>query len=82
MGKRYYFNVVEEGVLNPDYKGFRAGRIEVFDTQSDSPYADYEARFLMPEELFESFVNTFDLKESDLMPYIVWNLEGDKDVEK
>jgi hypothetical protein len=29
--KRYFFSVVEEMVMNPKYKGYRGGRIEVYD---------------------------------------------------
>jgi len=78
--KRFFFSVVEEGVLNPDYEGFRMGRIEVYDEKSDSPYADYEARICLPEEFFEEFREVFDLKESDLMPRIVWKFEEDKPI--
>jgi len=76
--KRFFFSVIEEGVLNPDYKGFRVGRIEVYDQKSGSPYADYEARICLPEEFFEEFRAVFDMKESDLMPRIIWDLEEDE----
>lgn len=75
MGKRYWFSVVEEAVLNVDFKGFRAARIEVYDTQSESPYASYEARALLPEELFDVFYELFDGKETDVMPYIRWDYD-------
>jgi len=68
--KKYWFNVVEEAVLNPDYAGYRAARVEVF--ENDSTYAIYEARVLLPTEFFDDFYELFDLKESDLMPRIIW----------
>lgn len=74
MGKRYFFSVVEEMVLNPDFNGYRAGRIEVFDDEAKDTYDGrvYEARFLVPEEFYEDFRAVFDFKESDLMPRITW----------
>lgn len=77
MSKRFFFNVVESVVMNPDYEGFRMARIEVLDSQSDSPYASYEAYVRLPEEFFDAFVKLFDWKESDLMPRIVWEAKGD-----
>lgn len=71
--KRYFFSVIEEMVLNPDFAGYRAGRIEVTDNLSKSAYpVVYEARFLVPEEFYEGFRAVFDFKESDLMPRITW----------
>jgi hypothetical protein len=71
--KRYSFNVVEQMVLNPDYRGYRSARIEVTDNQADSPYPIYEASVLLPEEFFDDFVELFDFKDADLMPYIRWD---------
>lgn len=71
--KRYHFNVVEEGVLNPKFQGYRGGRIEVTDIQSESDYAVYEAKFLIPEEFMDAFREVFDFKSSDLMPYLRWD---------
>jgi hypothetical protein len=34
--KRYFFNVVEEMIMNPKSKKFRAGRIEVYDLNAKS----------------------------------------------
>ena len=76
--KRYFFSVIEEMIQNPDYFGYRGGRIEVYDNQSESPYAIYEARFLIPAEFMMSFRETFDFKESDLMPYFRWDIEETK----
>ena len=70
---RYFFNVVESAVLNPDFAGYRSVRIEVTDNQSESHYPVYEANALLPAEFMDDFIKIFDLKESDLMPSITWN---------
>ena len=71
--KRYSFSVVEEMIMNPDYKNLREGRIEVYDNRDKSGYACYEARFLIPEEFMDSFLETWDSKESNKMPFIRWD---------
>lgn len=73
--KRYYFSVVEEGIQNPKFYGYRGGRIEVYDRKSKSAYPCYEARFLIPAEFIDKFRDTWDFKESDKMPYIVWDYD-------
>jgi hypothetical protein len=45
--KRYFFNVVEEMIMNENAEKFCAGRIEVYDNKDDRGYACYEARFLI-----------------------------------
>jgi hypothetical protein len=70
--KRFFFNVVEEIVQNPDYFGYRGGRIEVSDEKDKSGYPIYEARFLIPEELYNGFLDWIDFKESDKMPLLEW----------
>ena len=74
--KRYFFNVIEEMVMNPEYSQFRGGRIEVYDSKSKSGYAIYEARFFIPEEFMDAFREVFDFKESDEMPYIHWDIKN------
>lgn len=71
--KRYFFNVVEEMIMNPQYKGCRGGRIEVYNRKEKSGYACYEARFLIPEEFMDGFRKLWDFKEADKMPYIRWD---------
>lgn len=66
IDKKYFFSVVEEFVQNPDFKGFSGGRIEVYDRDSNSPYAMAEYRFLIPDEFMNGFRELFDFKESDL----------------
>ena len=75
--KRYFFSVIEEGIMNSEYEGWRGGRIEIYDRNDKTGYACYEARFFIPAEFMESFRETWDFKESDKMPYIRWDYEGD-----
>jgi len=72
---RYFFSVVEESVINPDYKGYRGGRIEVSDTESTTSKPIYEATVLLPEEFWEQFRKVFDWKESSCMPRIIWDYQ-------
>jgi len=76
--KRFSFSVVEMGVMNPKYKGFRGGRIEVFDRNRGDGYACYEASFLIPKEFMESFRAVWDEKESNKMPKIIWDCPKSK----
>ena len=71
--KRYFFSVVEEMVMNPDYQWGRGGRIEVYDSKSKDGYAIYEARFFIPKEFMDAFREVFDFKESDKLPMIRWD---------
>ncbi len=64
--------------MNPEYKGYRGGRIEVYDREDKRGYACYEARFLIPEEFIEDFRNTRDFKESDKMPFMRWDYVEEK----
>ena len=70
--KRYFFNVIEEMIMNENAEHFRGGRIEVYDEWADSPYAVYEARFWLPIEFYQQFRDTFDFKRSDHLPEIQW----------
>ena len=74
--KRYFFNVIEEMIMNPKYSKFRGGRIEVYDKKRKDGYASYEARFLIPAEFMDAFREVFDFKESDEMPYIRWDIKN------
>ena len=69
--KKYFFNVIEEFVMNPKYQWGRGGRIEVH--QNGKPHAIYEARFFLPSSFMGAFREVFDFKESDKMPYVDWN---------
>lgn len=71
--KRYSFSVVEETIMNPDYKNYRDGKIEVYDNRDKSGYACDEARFSIPIEFMDSFFEMRDCKESNEMPLIHWD---------
>jgi len=64
--KRYFLSVVEEGVMNPKFEGFRAGRIELHDKKTKSGYAVAEYRFCIPEELIDWFRDKLDFYETDM----------------
>ena len=68
MKKRYWFNVIEEMVQNPEYEWGRGGRIEVFEKGTE--YAIFEARWFLPVEFADAFREVFDFKESDHLPSI------------
>ena len=72
---RYWFNVIEEFVMNPAYQWGRGGRIEVYDSKSKSGYAVYEARWFLPVEFADKFREIFDFKSSDHMPFVRWTRE-------
>lgn len=79
---RYFYSVVEEGIMNPKFFGFRAGRIEVFDNQSKSEYPVQEYRFMIPEDMIEKFREMIDFYRSDLPIRIDINMFDLEDVEK
>jgi len=59
--------------MNEDFRGYRGGRIEVYDRKAKSGYAVYEARWLVPEEMADEFIEVFDMKKTDKMPYLKWD---------
>jgi hypothetical protein len=65
MTKRYFLSIVEESIMNPKFKGYSAGRIELHDRKSKSPYAIEEYRFCIPSEFIDKFRDLFDFKEID-----------------
>jgi hypothetical protein len=76
--KRYYFNVVEEFIMNDNAKHFRGGRIEVFDIKAKLGYAVYEARWWLPIEIAQKFYDLFDGFETDHLPYLRFDYEKEK----
>ena len=64
--KRYYFNCVEQMLMNPDYKGFRCFRVEIFDREAKTPFQIDEVHFMIPEELFHGLYEAIDFKEADV----------------
>ena len=69
---RYFFSVIEESVMNPEYRWGRGGRIEVYDSKDKRGYAMYEARWFVPVEFADAFREVFDFKYSDHLPVIRW----------
>lgn len=72
--KRYWFNCIEEGIMNDNAKKFRGGRIEVFDSKSKSGYAVYEGRWWLPIEIAQQFYDLFDGYETDDLPYLRFDM--------
>ena len=69
---RYSYEITGEAVLNPDYYGYAAGRIEVWDDQNDSGYPIEEFRYFIPAELEQKFREFVDSTKSDLPIMIHW----------
>lgn len=64
---RYFVSFIEEAVLNPSYKGYKAGRVEIFPRDVNDPhlgkYAIEELRFLTDNmEDFEKFREKWDFE--------------------
>lgn len=63
MLNRYFLNFVEEGIMNPRWYGYVAGRVEVTDEQSESGFSMCEYRFFTDKvKTFMFFRNAFDFK--------------------
>ena len=58
---KYFLNFVEEGIMNPDYKGYVGGRIEIW--VDGYEYGIDEIRFLTKDPSFDSFRNDWDFKD-------------------
>ena len=58
---KFFLNFVEEAVLNPDYYGYRGGRVEVVDDKD--MYPGEEIRFLTRNEAFDNFRDKWDMRD-------------------
>jgi len=59
---RFFISFIEEAVLNPDYKGFIGGRIEVY--RLGEAYASEEIRFFTKkQDEFYKFREDWDFKD-------------------
>lgn len=70
--KKYYFTITEEGIMNPDFYGFRGGRIEVL--HPDGQYAFCEFRFFLPERMIEKFrelIEGEELTEKEFKHFVI-----------
>jgi hypothetical protein len=68
MNKKYFLNIVEYAVFNPDYEGQRCARIEVL--KEGEQYAVYEGFISADSKTFEKIREALDFKEFDNIPYI------------
>jgi len=66
MARTYFLSFIEEAVMNPDYTGYIAGRIEVIPDDSETGYSDEEIRFLTRRvKAFDTFRERWDFKDVD-----------------
>lgn len=66
MPDKYFLSFVEEAVMNPDYAGYVAGRIEVYPDDAVNEYATEEVRFLTKDvEAFYAFRDKYDFEDVD-----------------
>ena len=79
MKKRFFLSVVEEGIMNRHFFGFSGGRIEIYDENSDSPYALTEIRFFLPDWMAHHFREMLDFKKLSVkeMKYLRLELNGE-----
>jgi len=73
---KYWLNIVEYGVFNNDWEGWRIGRIELH--KKDEPYAVYEGFIRLPDKAFNALREEFDFKEFDKLPYLRFDYKEDK----
>jgi hypothetical protein len=60
--KKYFFNFIEEAILNPKYSDYIGGRIEIWD--DDHPYSIEEIRFFTKKlNEWRKFRDKWDFKE-------------------
>ena len=61
--KKYFLSFIEEAVMNPDYEGYVAGRVEVYEADAGE-YAKEEIRFFTKKlSEFYRLRDTWDFKE-------------------
>ena len=82
-GKRFSFEITEELVMNPKFSGYSAGRIELWDSQSESSHPREEYRFMLPSDLIVKFRELFENYSTDLKLKIAMDmfnsLEGENE---
>ena len=76
MGK-YFLNIVEYGIMNNDWEGWRMARIEVL--TDDEKFAVYEGFIRLPSKAFEALREELDFKEFDKLPYLRFDYKGEND---
>ncbi|MHA1853854.1 MAG: hypothetical protein ACTSUF_10180 [Candidatus Heimdallarchaeaceae archaeon] len=74
--KQYFINIVEYGIMNRKWEGWRMGRIELH--KKGEAYAIYEGFIRLPEEAFQALRDELDFKEYDKLPILDFNYEEEK----
>jgi hypothetical protein len=76
--KQYRLSVVEYGIMNNNWQGWKMGRIEVL--AEDEPYAVYEGSIRLPEKAFDALREELDEVRftEDKMPYMNFNMGSPK----
>ena len=59
--RTYFISFVEEGILNPDYKEYVGGRVEIYDDINS--FEVDEIRFFTNKKSWNSFRNKWDFRE-------------------
>lgn len=63
-GKIEFLSCTEESVLNPEYKGWRIARIEVYLSEEPYPIQVGQLRVYKNDELFSEIVDLIESKKS------------------
>lgn len=71
MKKKYFLSIVEYGIMNNKWDGWRMARIEVL--EEGHHYATYEGFIRLPNKAFEALREELDFKEFDKLPYLRFN---------
>lgn len=62
----YFLSFVDAVIQNENYFGWRGGRIEVYNNETDYPYAEEEIRYLTPNvKEFAKFKERWDFEDVD-----------------
>jgi len=76
MAKKYWLNIIEYGIMNNDWDGWRMGRIELH--KEGEKYAVYEGFICLPAKAFQALREELDWKEFDKLPYLRFNYKEKK----
>ena len=71
--KPYFLNIVEYGIMNDQWEGWRMARIELHKEGED--YAVYEGFIRLPDKAFELLREELDFKSFDKLPYLNFKYE-------
>jgi len=68
---KYFISIIEYGIMNNDWPGWKMGRIEVYrSNKTDRHYAIYEGFIRLPEKAFDALREELDYKDFDKLPYL------------